>query len=129
MTNNKKNLTSYEDVLAASAKWRLCFNSENAAGCAASYHPDATMIVTNSGTYCGLNEIEHFWKELIEMGAKEVCYDNLYIRVIDDNTVALSCDWSMNVAKGKVLLEKWRKQKNGEWLLIFDEFCITERNV
>jgi|TARA_B110000438_G_C15708233_1_gene604149 hypothetical protein len=49
------------------------------------------------------------------------------LEVIGNETVLLSADWSMNIGRGIITIEKWVKQLDGVWLLEKDEFEIQEK--
>ncbi len=122
MVNN-----NLENVLKASKKWMESFNNGNPQGCADSYAKNTKMIVTPMGEYNGKEAVFEFWKSLISQGAKNVEYTNTTLKEVDEKTVLLSANWSMNIGKGIITEEKWVKQNDDKWLLEFDAFEIVEQ--
>ncbi|APD05915.1 hypothetical protein UJ101_00366 [Flavobacteriaceae bacterium UJ101] len=123
----KDNHTQLEEVLKASKGWMNAFNTGNAKGCANAYTENTKMVVTPMGTYEGKQAVFEFWDTLINQGAKDVVYTNTKLETIDDRTVLLSANWSMNIGRGIITEEKWVKQDDGKWLLEFDAFEIQEQ--
>lgn len=59
-------------------------------------------------------------------GAGELKYTDVKLEAVDESTVLLSANWSMNVGRGIITKEKWVLQKDGRWLLQEDDFEIQE---
>ncbi len=123
-TNREKMI---EQVLNSSRNWIANFNNGNARACIDAYTNDAVMNAKPFGTYKGIGEIESFWKPFIETGAGELEYSNVSAAIENETTVLLTADWKMNVGRGIVIQERWVKQKDGNWLLEFDDFEVQQQ--
>ncbi len=115
------------EVLNASQKWINNFNLGNIDDCVASYSTDAVMNALPTGTFTGTLEINSFWRPFIESGATDLNYKNVWLKQVDSNTVHLGADWSMNVGRGIITLEEWKKQSDGMWKLERDDFEVQEQ--
>ncbi len=113
-------------VLACSQKWIERFNQGDADFCIAAYQPDAVINAKSLGTFKGKSEIDSFWRPFMASGADELKYENVELESVDASTVLLSANWSMNVGRGIITLEKWVQQNDGNWLLAQDDFEIQE---
>ena len=60
MISKEQKETVLNAVIAASAQWKLAFNSGDAAGCAAQYEKNAVMHAKPFGTFAGTAEIQGF---------------------------------------------------------------------
>jgi len=116
-----------EQALKSSRNWITNFNNGNARACIDAYTSDAVMNAKPFGTYKGIQEIESFWKPFIESGAGELEYSNVSAAIENETTVLLTADWKMNVGRGIITQERWVKQKDGKWLLEFDDFEVQEQ--
>ncbi len=114
--------TLKEAVITASQKWKSCFNSGDAAGCAACYEEDALMEAKPFGLFNGREAIQAFWQNLVEQGYSDVDYINPKITVIDATSAVLSSGWKMNKAHGVITKELWALQDDGSVLLREDYF-------
>lgn len=123
-TNREKII---EQALKSSRNWITNFNNGNARACIDAYTSDAVMNAKPFGTYKGIQEIESFWKPFIESGAGELEYSNVSAAIENETTVLLTADWKMNVGRGIITQERWVKQKDGKWLLEFDDFEVQEQ--
>ena len=115
------------DVLAASQRWIANFNAGDVDSCVAAYTSHAIMHATPMGTFTGSQEIAGFWRPFMNSGATGLVYRNIDLQVVDDSTVLLSADWSMNVGRGIITMEKWVKQEDGQWRLEQDDFEVQEQ--
>ena len=115
------------EVLAQSQNWIKNFNLGNVEACIAAYQADAVMQAKPMGTFVGLETISEFWKPFMASGAKDLEYHDVVVEVLDDSTVLLSANWSMNVGRGVITKEKWVKQKDGNWQLAEDDFEVLEQ--
>ena len=120
MKNDHKNIL--DAVKTASSKWKVSFNSGDAAGCAAQYEEDAVMHARPFGTFVGRKDIQTFWQKLINDGFADVDYIDPQIKVIDETSAILTSGWKMNKASGIIHKELWVLQKNGEVKLREDDF-------
>lgn len=109
-------------VMAASERWKSSFNGGDAAGCAACYEEDATMVAAPFGTFTGRAEIEAFWTKLIKDGFSDVDYIDPKIEDVDERSAVLSSGWKMNKARGVITRELWVLQPDGSALLREDHF-------
>jgi len=116
-----------EQVLESSRNWIANFNNGNASACIDAYTNDAVMNVKPFGTYKGIQEIEGFLKPFLETGAGELEYSNVNVAIENETTVLLTADWKANIGRGIIVQERWVKQKDGKWLLEFDDFEIQEQ--
>ncbi|WP_196889476.1 YybH family protein [Aureivirga sp. CE67] len=114
------------EVLEASKKWIQSFNKGNAANCVQGYDSTAVMLAQPFGLKKGTKEISEFWTPFIESGASNLIYTNVSVEVPNETTAFLSANWSMNVGKGIIFQEKWKKI-NGKWLLTYDNFQVLEQ--
>ncbi|CAM1352828.1 Cif family virulence factor [Tenacibaculum halocynthiae] len=114
------------EVLKASKTWISNFNTKNIKACLQGYSKKAVMNVTPYGVKTGKKEISNFWKPFIKSGATNLIYTNVSIEIANETTAFLSANWSMNVGKGIIFQEKWKKIE-GQWLLTYDNFQILEQ--
>ena len=114
------------EVLKASKEWIQQFNKGNAKACVAGYTDNAVMSAMPFGVKQGKKEISEFWTPFMESGATNLVYTNVRIEVVNDTTVFLSANWSMNVGEGIIYQEKWEK-KDGKWLLTYDNFEVLQQ--
>ncbi len=116
-----------DEVAKRSQQWIASFNSGDVDACVAGYKEDAVMNAKPMGVFTGLKEIEAFWRPFIESGASDLVYKNVNLEIIDNKAVLLSADWSMNVGRGIITMERWVKQTEGVWLLERDDFEVQEK--
>ena len=122
MNSEKQKAMVLNAVEAASTRWKSAFNSGDAAGCAAQYERNAIMHAKPFGTFTGTDEIESFWKNLIEDGYSDVDYIDPKMEVIDETKVVLEAGWKMNKASGVIHKELWVLQSDGTAKLREDDF-------
>jgi ketosteroid isomerase-like protein len=113
-------------VLESSKKWIEAFNKGDADTCIAGYQGDAVINAKPMGTFKGTIEIDGFWRPFMASGAGELKYSDVKLEVVDVSTVLLSANWTMNVGRGIITLEKWELQSDGNWLLAQDDFEVQE---
>jgi len=113
-------------VATASKAWKDAFNAGDAAGAAAMYEDDATMVVKPFGTFSGRDEILAFWADIIGKGFDDVVYANTITTVLDGESARVAADWTMNKARGIITNELWVVQPDGRALLSEDHFEITQ---
>lgn len=118
---------SVRAVRARSRAWIATFNRGDVDGCVAAYTADATMEAKPMGTFHGTAAIDGFWRPLMTDGASELIYSNVKLHMVDERTVLLSADWSMNIGSGVITEERWVLQDDGRWLLEFDAFEMTQQ--
>ena len=116
------NQTLLKAVTEASERWKNAFNSGDAAGCAAQYELNAVMHAKPFGTFNGTNEIQTFWRQLVDDGFAEVEYVEPKLEVLDDESVLLTARWKMNKACGVIHRELWVLQPDGTARLREDDF-------
>lgn len=122
--------TSSPDLQAvrqASEAWIRCFNAGDVDGCVAGYTAAAVMEATPMGRFEGHAAIDGFWRPFMGSGAGQLEYRDVKLRGIDEHTVELSASWSMNVGRGVITCERWVKQGDGSWRLVYDAFEIQEQ--
>ena len=110
---------------SASERWKIFFNSGNAAGCASCYEENAKMVATPFGEFNGRDAIEAFWSKIIEDGFADVKYSDVLVKQIDDNSAIITANWSMNKASGVITNELWVLQSDGTAKLREDHFAAT----
>ena len=119
--------TGLEQAVAKrSQAWIERFNSGDVDACVGAYQADAVINAKPLGTFTGTSEIDGFWRPFMASGAGELKYEGIKLAVVDSSTVLLSADWSMNVGRGVITMEKWVRQPDGNWLLAQDDFEIQE---
>ncbi|MCK5834957.1 MAG: nuclear transport factor 2 family protein [Lentisphaeria bacterium] len=121
MTNEQKE-TLLAAVNTASEKWKAAFNSGNATACADQYETDAVMNAQPFGVFTGTAEIRAFWQKLVDDGFSDIVYINPKVEVIDETSVILKSDWTMNNAAGVIHKELWVLQPDGTAKLRDDHF-------
>ena len=117
-----------ERATAGSTAWANAFNSQDAAGCAAQYEPDALMVAKPFGTFTGTAEIQGFWQKLIDDGFSDAEYlgPTVVTPADDMKSVTLSRNFKMNKAKGVITKEVWVIQEDGTAKLSEDHFESVE---
>ena len=125
--STESEMLAREQVLERSRQWIAAFNRGDVGFCVAAYTSNAVMEAKPIGTFAGTEEIDGFWRPFISSGASQLAYDNVVLRVIDDHTVLLAADWSMNVGSGVITEERWIKRDDGCWLLEHDAFEILHQ--
>lgn len=119
-----------QDLLArtrdASEQWQRAFNQGDAAGCAAMYEDDATMVATPFGTFSGRQEIQGFWENIIAQGFADVSYIDPEFQPVDGTSVLLTSGWKMNKAHGVITRELWVVQDDGSMRLREDHFEVQD---
>jgi len=115
--------TTLEDsVKSTLSRWKEAFNSGNAARCSECYEVDAIMVAKPFGEFRGRLAIKEFWQGLIDDGFSDVSYQNAKVDVIDEKSLTLSAEWTMNKASGVITKELWVLQDDGTALLREDHF-------
>ena len=110
-------------IEAAGAKFSAAFKAGNAAEIAAFYGDDAVMLPPNSAVIRGRAEIQKFWQDFINSGAKELALTTT--DVVAAGTLASETGTAhVKDAAAKVLDEAkyvvvW-KQVGGKWVIYRD---------
>lgn len=125
MMNEGQKKRVLDAVKKASVQWQVAFNQSDAVGCATQYEQDAIMHARPFGTYTGTDEIQAFWRKLMEDGFADVAYVDPQIEVLDEQSAVLSAGWTMNKAKGVIHRELWVLQPDGAAKLREDDFEVT----
>ena len=115
------------EVLTASKQWVKHFNRGDVEYCVASYLPDAVMQADPMGEFVGKKNIDGFWRPLVQSGATDLQYTDIWLKQMDNETVHLGANWSMNAGKGVITLEEWVKNDAGVWKLSQDCFEVQEQ--
>jgi len=125
----KKEKTKAELAVQKAAKlWVKNFNKGNIEYCINVYQEDAVMNVKPVGTFKGRKAIGDFWKKMVnESKASFLVYRNTRIKQINENTVHLASDWTMNIGEGIITKEEWVKGKDGIWKFKSDSFEIKKQ--
>ncbi|PAJ72581.1 isochorismatase [Pseudoalteromonas sp. NBT06-2] len=114
----------FEACKAGILKWQTAFNKQDAAGCAALYHPECTMVAKPFGTFTGTEQIQALWQNIIDQGFKQVEYNDVIWQPEGEDGYLLTSNWQMNKAFGVVHKEHWQVQPDGTAFLIYDEFEV-----
>ncbi|MGI9280439.1 MAG: YybH family protein [Endozoicomonas sp.] len=115
------------EVLVASKQWVKHFNNGDVDYCVSAYLPEAELIAKPMGTFDTHESIDHFWRPFVQSGATDLEYHQIWLKQINDTTVQLGADWTMNMGKGVISLEEWVKTEAGIWKLAQDQFEIAEQ--
>ncbi|MEM9453220.1 MAG: nuclear transport factor 2 family protein [Myxococcota bacterium] len=126
-TPNATHADALTEVRQASTRWIAAFNAGDVDACVAGYTHDAIMEARPIGRRIGRAEIDGFWRPFIADGAGDLVYRDVHLQAIDATTVELSASWSMNVGAGVITCERWVRQDDGQWRLMFDAFEIQQR--
>lgn len=126
-TPNETHADALAQVRQASTRWIAAFNAGDVDACVAGYTDDAVMEAHPIGRYVGRAQIDGFWRPFIADGATDLVYRDVTLRAVDATTVELSASWSMNVGAGVITCERWVRQDDGQWRLVFDAFEIQQR--
>ncbi|MCL6269936.1 nuclear transport factor 2 family protein [Sansalvadorimonas sp. 2012CJ34-2] len=118
---------SLTGTLNASKNWIKHFNSGDVDYCVSAYMSDAEIKAAPLGEYNGWEEIDNFWRPFVQSGATDLVYSEIWLRQINDDTVHLGANWIMNVGRGVINLEEWKKTEKGVWKLNKDDFEIQEQ--
>jgi ketosteroid isomerase-like protein len=115
------------EVLDASRKWVESFNHGNTKACADTYLEDAVMEARPMGRFDGRKAIFGFWRGFVNStNATNLQYSDINIDVVAENNAVLSAKWSMNVGRGFISKELWRKVGD-LWFLAEDDFTVEEQ--
>ena len=114
-------------TLNASKNWIKHFNSGDIDYCVSAYTTDAQIHAKPMGEYCGREEIDNFWRPFIQSGATDLVYSQIWLKEIQEDTIQLGANWIMNIGKGVISLEEWKKTEKGVWKLAKDSFEIQEQ--
>ncbi|NIR48358.1 SgcJ/EcaC family oxidoreductase [candidate division KSB1 bacterium] len=116
-----------EAIEAEDAKFVEAFNQGDAAGVAALYTDDATLLPPNSEMIQGKQGVQEFWNEGFQMGLKEVS-----LTTVD---VGGSGDTAYEIGKYRIKIQPtgqegmsdsgkyvvvWKQQADGTWKLHVD---------
>ncbi|CAM3758306.1 nuclear transport factor 2 family protein [Parendozoicomonas haliclonae] len=114
-------------ALNASKNWIKHFNRGDVDYCVSAYAIDAIMEAKPLGDYSGRDDIDNFWRPFVQSGATDLNYTNIWLKLVDENTVHLGANWTMNVGEGVITLEEWVKSDSGTWKLLVDSFEIHKQ--
>jgi ketosteroid isomerase-like protein len=96
--------------------------------CADTYTDDALLEAKPFGTFAGREAIRSFWMDLVANGARELNYERIQVVQLDENTVHVSAQWTMNIGGGFISLERW-ENRGGRWMLAEDRFEVLSSAV
>ena len=109
------------------AKWAEAFNRGDAAGVAALYTEDATVLPPNSEIIQGRQGIQDFWSGGIQMGLKDVSFTIVNVGGSGDTAYEIG-KYSLKIQpagqegmtdSGKYVVV-WKRQADGTWKLHAD---------
>ena len=76
------------------------------------------------GRFEGRKPIHNFWNEFIhETNATDLQYFDININVVNEHAAILSAKWTMNVGRGFIAKELWKKAGDN-WFLAEDDFTV-----
>lgn len=109
------------------AKWTEAFNRGDAAGVAALYTEDATLLPPNSEIVQGRQGIQNFWNGGIQMGLKDVSLTIVNIGGSGETAYEIG-KYSLKIQPGDQegmtdsgkYLVVWKRQTDGTWKLHAD---------
>ncbi|WP_293266671.1 nuclear transport factor 2 family protein [Neptunomonas sp.] len=104
--------------------WKQAFNKQDAAGCASQYMPHAVMDARPFGTFKGRDEIQAFWKNIMDQGFTDVEYSDVRWEPAENEGYILRASWTMNKAFGVVHREHWIIDADGKARLSSDDFEV-----
>jgi ketosteroid isomerase-like protein len=116
------------DALTSSQRWVHAFNRGEVDECADTYTDDALLEAKPFGTFAGREAIRSFWMDLVANGARELNYERIQVVQLDENTVHVSAQWTMNIGGGFISLERW-ENRGGRWMLAEDRFEVLSSAV
>lgn len=114
-------------IEAGSASWTEAFNRGDAAGVAALYAEDATLLPPNSEMIQGRQGIQDYWSAGIQMGLKDISLTTVSVGGSGDTAYEIG-KYSLTIQppgqegmtdSGKYLVV-WKKQADGTWMLHAD---------
>jgi len=114
-------------IEAGSAKWMEAFNRGDAAGVAALYAEDATVLPPNSQMIQGRPGIESFWSGAIQMGLRDVSLTTVEVAGSGDMAYEIG-KYTLKIQpagrraitdSGKYVVA-WKRQTDGTWRLHAD---------
>ncbi|KNC65915.1 isochorismatase [Pseudoalteromonas ardens] len=109
---------------AGIAAWQNAFNNGDARGCAEQYSTTCTMLARPIGEFTSPEDIETFWRGIIEQGFCDVIYTDVVWEKHPETGYLLSANWTMNKAFGKIHGEHWVVGQDGKARLHSDDFEI-----
>ena len=80
------------------------------------------MVAKPFGTFAGSDAIQGFWEKLIADGFSDVTYIDPEFQVVDETSVILKSEWTMNNACGDITHELRVMQNDGTMKLREDHF-------
>jgi hypothetical protein len=126
-------MTTQDNVILLACKegistWQKAFNSQDAAACAGQYTADSVMDARPFGTFKGRDEIQAFWKNIMDQGYADVAYTDVSWQAVSEEEkeqgYILTSSWTMNKAFGVVHKEHWVVEADGRARLLSDDFEI-----
>lgn len=114
-------------IEAGNAKWVEAFNRGDAAGVAALYTDDATLLPPNSEMVQGKQGIQDFWNGGIQMGLKDAALTTVDVGGSGDTAYEIG-KYTLKIQpagqegmtdSGKYLVV-WKRQADGTWKLHVD---------
>ncbi|MGF1872183.1 nuclear transport factor 2 family protein [Photobacterium indicum] len=124
MTMNTQKTLVLDACKQGIERWKIAFNTQNAAGCAAEYEADCVMHARPFGVFTGHEEIQAFWQKIMSDGFCDVDYQDTKWEAKGDNGFILTSSWTMNKAFGVVHREHWLLQADGTAKLHSDDFEV-----
>ena len=122
-----KSATVRSAIEAAYDTFKAAFNSGNAAGVAALYTDNATLMPPNSEAIHGKQGIQEYWNAGIEMGLKDLQLTIMDVKVSGDTayesgkyTIKVPVEGQKDITDSGKYLVVWKQQNDGAWKLHSD---------
>ncbi len=124
----KDNSTAVRGAIeAAYDQFKTAFNNGNAAGVAALYTENATLMPPNSETIHGKQGIQEYWNAGIEMGLKDLKLTIMDVKVSGDTayesgkyTIKVPVEGQKDITDSGKYLVVWKRQDDGAWKMHSD---------
>ena len=106
-----------EDIAAVNAQWEKAANSGDAAGLTALYTDDAVLLPPASPMVQGKDNIQAYWKAMIDMGVSNMDLETIELTVSGNDAFEVGTftyKAGDTQASGKAIV-LWRKGDDGKW--------------
>lgn len=114
-------------IAAENAKWLEAFNRGDAAGVAALYTDDATVLPPNSEMIQGRQAIQSYWSDGIQMGLKDASFTTVNVGgggdmayEIGKYTIKIQAASQEAMTDSGKYVVVWKRQADGTWKLQAD---------
>jgi uncharacterized protein (TIGR02246 family) len=111
----------------ADAKWVEAFNQGDAAGVAALYADDATLMPPNNKMIQGKEGVQEYWNGAIQMGLKDVSLTTVDLKGSGDlvyqigkYSIGIEAEGQEPMRDSGKYIVVWKRQEDGSWKLQAD---------